>query len=123
MTSYHQPWGTQPVLNSQVLRGRHDSQKGSKPHPGESLLNLLMTTPYTHIRILIQSTFLPNLVSAQQTQDCKTGYSELCFLLNLKSSFFTLLIPDRRKRPSPILFILCSRQSPLGQLSTEMLGR
>lgn len=90
---------------------------------GKACWIYLWRLPTQHIRIFIQSTFLPNLVSAQQTQYCKTGYSELCFLLNLKSSFFTLLIPDRRKRPSPILFILCSRQSPLGQLSTEMLGR
>lgn len=79
--------------------------------------------PTQHIRVSIQSTLLPNLVSEQQTQHCKTGYSELCFLLNLESSFITLLIPDRRKRPSPILFILCSRQSPIGPLSTERLGR
>lgn len=90
---------------------------------GEACRIYLWRLPTQHIRIFIQSTFLPNLVGAQQTQYCKTGYSELCFLLNLKSSFITLLIPDRRKRPSPILFTLCSRQSPLGQVSTEMLGR
>lgn len=99
------------------------SQKGSKPHPGGSCWIYLWRLPTQHIRIFSQSTFLPNLESAQQTQYCKTGYSQRCFLLNLKSSFITLLIPDGRKRPSPVLFTLCSRQSPIGQLSTELLGR